>query len=173
MIITASLDITGAKNGDTFYFNLDDDFDYLYVRDYYRFIQITKETIVGDVIVKTSPPIVPMNQTVNGPIFTIGGAQNINSPVVVPYAAPSSFGPKVPPQFSGAPLKVSELNSSPINYFGHSAAKFPYGQDNNGNPNTQSNYKFLAITITSPDVPVGTILVESGIVYVSLKVYPK
>lgn len=171
--ITASLDLTGAKNGDTFYFNLDDDFDYLYVRDYYRYIQITKESIIGEVIVRTDPNIITLQETLNGPVFTIGGAENTSSGVTIPYAAPVGFGPKIPPQFSGASMRTFELNANPINYFGHSAAKFPYGQDNSGNPNTQTNYKFLAITISSIDVPVGTPLILSGIVYITLKVYPK
>lgn len=171
--ITVSLDLTGAKNGDTFYFNLDDDFNYLYMRDYYQYIQITKESIIGEVIVWTDPIVTVLQETANGPVFTIGGAQSTNSPVIVPYAAPSGFGPQVPPMFSGSELRTTELNANPINFFGHSAAKFPYGQDNNGNPDSQTNYRFLAITISSIDVPVGTVLINSGIVYVKLKVYPK
>jgi hypothetical protein len=171
--IHTSLDLTGAKNGETFYFNLDEDFDYLTVRDYYRYIQIVQSSIVGDVLVWTDPPVVATAVTPNGPLFTIGGAPNLQSPVVVPYAAPIAFGPKVPPQFSGAPLTLIELNSNPINYFGHSAAKFPYGQDNAGNPDARTNLRYLAITISSVDVPVGTVLIESGVVYVTLKVYSK
>jgi hypothetical protein len=171
--ITSSLDLAGAKNGDTFYFNLDEDFDYLTTRDYYRYIQITQNSIIDEVIVWTDPVIVATQITPNGPLFTIGGAQDLQSPVAVPYAATIAFGPKVPPQFSGSPLNVSEINGNPINYFGHSAAKFPYGQTNAGVPDNRTNLRYLAITISSIDAPVGTILIESGVVYVTLKVLSK
>lgn len=170
--IRAQLDLKGAKNGDTYYFNLDNNLNYLKNPNYTRFIKLTEQNIIGDVVVSTEP-FIQIYETNNGPLFTIGGALNTNSPVVVPYAAPSGFGPKNPPQFSGESLRTNEMNSNPINYFGHSAAKFPYGEDNSGNPNTNTNYIFLGITIYSSDIPIGKVIIEKGIVNVILKVYLK
>lgn len=172
--IRASLDLAGALAGDTLYFNKDNSTAYLTTRDYYRFIQITNESIIDDVIVSTlNDPVVTTAETANGPLFTIGGAQSTALPVVVPYAAPAGFGPQTPPQFSGAALRTNQLNANPVNYFGHSAAAFPYGEDNNGNPDLNTNYKYLAITVSSPDVATGTVLVTSGTVEITLKLISK
>jgi len=171
--VSAELDLAGISNGETLYFNLDNSFDYTTNRDYYRYIQITNQSIIGDVIVSTDPVVTTLSETANGPLFTIGGAPSIYSDVDVPYAAPAGFGPKIPPQFSGSSLRTNELNANPVNYFGHTAAGFPYGQDNSGNPDTNKNFKFLAITIRNPDLSLGVPIVESGVVKVIIKVYPK
>lgn len=171
--VTASLDLSGAVNGDTFYFNLDNSLEYRKMREYYRFIRITKESIIGEVDVYVDNPIQTVQETLNGPLFTIGGALNTSSRVVVPYAAPSFWVPLLPPQFNGSSLRTFEINQNPTNYFGHSAAKFPYGEDNNGNPDPIDNYQLLAITVSSIDFPLGTPLIVSGLVRVVLKVYTK
>lgn len=171
--VNANLDLSGMVNGDTLYFNRDNSTAYLNDRFYNRFITIDENCIIGDVLIRTEPYIQTFAETANGPLFTIGGAETIETPVVVPYAASSGFGPKIPPQFSGASLRTNQMNTNPNNYFGHTAARFPYGQDNSGNPNTNTKYKFLAITLTNPDQSLGTAIVEFGTIYVTLKVYPK
>jgi hypothetical protein len=171
--ITASLDLSGALNGETMYFNLDNSFEYIVNRDYKKYIILTQDTIVNEVIVWADPVILSSEVTANGPIFNIGGAETLKTPVVVPYAAPIAFGPKVPPQFSGAPVDIDSLNAKTINYFGHSAAKFPYGVTNNYVPDSRTNLNYLAITISNPDVLPLRRLVDSGIVHVQIRIHPK
>lgn len=171
--VTASLDLTGARNGETLYFNADNNLDYLNNRNYAKYHILTQDLIIGDVIVWTDPVIVTNAVTPNGPTFDVGGAESLTTPVVVPYGAPIGFGPKVPPQFSGAPITLSNLNAKTINYFGHSAAKFPYGETNASVPDTNTNYKYLALTIENSDLPPDTLLIESGTIHVRIRVYPK
>jgi hypothetical protein len=121
--LSVSLDLAGAMAGETLYFNEDNSTEYLKLRDYYRFIQITSDSIIGDVIVSTEPELVCID-TPNDIYFTIGGAANTRSPVVLPYAGQGVA--RAPPLFSGSSIPYSVINSHPINYFGHSAGKFPY-----------------------------------------------
>jgi len=164
--ITASLDLTGAKNGQTLYFNLDNNFDYLKDRDYSRYIIFTEKNIIDEVVVWADPLVVATQVSPNGPFFNIGGATNLNSAVSVFYAAPVGYGPKVPPDYSGAPLDIFNLNAKSINYFGHSAAKIPY-------QSTPENYRYLAITLVKTDIPVGQVLIESGVVRIQIRVFSK
>ncbi len=122
--LSVSLDLSGAMAGETLYFNEDNSTEYLKLRDYYKFIQITSDSLIGDVIVSTEPELVCID-TPNDIYFTIGGAANTRSPVVLPYAAYPGSG-KLPPLFSGSSISSAAMNLHPINYFGHSAAKFPY-----------------------------------------------
>jgi hypothetical protein len=170
--LTASLDLAGAINGDTLYFNLDNNVDYLTNRDYARYIILTQESIIDEVIAWADPVVVAQT-TPNGPLFNIGGAETLSSAVAVPYAAPIGFGPKIPPQFSGAPVNLASLNAKSINYFGHAAAKFPYGKTNALVVDPRTNLNYLAITVTNPDLPAQTPIVESGMVHVQLRVFPK
>jgi hypothetical protein len=171
--ITASLDLSGALNGETLYFNLDNNLNYIVNRDYKRYIILTQDTIVSEVIAWADPIILSSEITANGPIFNIGGAETLKTPVVVPYAAPIAFGPKVPPEFSGAPVDLISLNVKTINYFGHSAAKFPYGVTNDSDPDLRTNLNYLAITISNPDLAPLKQLVDSGTVHVQIRVHPK
>lgn len=171
-IIEASLELNEIRNGTTLYFNYDNSLKYLKSkRDYYNYIQIPKETVIDEVTVLTDPVVYTYTDNSN-PMFSIGGARDLNSPVTVLYAA-ANQGTYFRPQYQGEILSTSQLNSNPINYFGHSAAKFPYNQNNNGNPDSFDQYKFLALTIYDPLFPDRQPIVQSGVLHLLLKTYPK
>lgn len=179
--VTASLDVSGMRAGDTLYFNADNDIAYLQDPFYTNFVTLNENCIIGDVLVRTDPPVLLRNDL---PFSTIpfapellcalGGAESLTSEVVLPYAAPFGFGARAPPQFAGSPLSLGQLNQNPVNYFGHTAARFPYGVTNAGVPDTRTNLNYLAFTVYANSVyPIGTPLIASGRVYIKLKVYPK
>ena len=179
--VTASLDVSGMYAGDTLYFNSDNSTAYLNDPYYTQFVVINENCIIGDVLVQTDPPVllrndVPLNTTPFAPelLCAIGGAESLTSEVVLPYASPFGFGAQVPPRFAGSPLSLGQLNQNPVNYFGHTAARFPYGVTNDGVPDSRTNLNFLAFTLYANSMyPAGTPLIASGRVYVKLKVYPK
>ncbi len=179
--IQASLDLAGTVAGETLYFNEDNTIDYLSDPYYKKFWTLDGNNIVGDVFVQTDPKIVLYDNLTyladnTHPILCgIGGAPSLTSPVQLLYAAPPFYGPQTPPRFNGFPMTVGELNSNPLNVFGHTAARFPYGVTNALVPDTRTNLRYLGITFyeNGVNLPAGTPLVESGTVHVTFKVYPK
>lgn len=91
--ITGSLDLTGAVEGGTYFFNFDNDFTYASSRDYANFIIVDENMIISEVIVYTDPEI----DTVDGTTYlAIGGADYsdpIDNSVKVWWAAPPAYGP--------------------------------------------------------------------------------
>lgn len=183
--ITASLDLSGMLAGETLYFNQDNSTAYLSDPYYNGFITLDENVLVGDVLIRTSPPIVlfPRPRVANvstGNTYIpvtcgIGAAESLGAPVELLYCAPQNWGVQTPPQYNGALFTVEQLNANPISYFGHTAARFPYGVTNTLLPDTRTNLRYLGVTFYSDGVrlPVGTPLVESGTIHVTLKVYPK
>ena len=145
--IVASLDLTGAISGGTYYFNKENNLAYLDRLDYDKFYILDKNAIVDEVSVYAYPEVKATNLNVYGPIFLIGGAEDSFSETVLPYAAPSGYGPILPPGFSGAPLTVAQLNEGSVNIFGHVAAKFPYGVTNFGIPDPRTDLKYLSVSV--------------------------
>ena len=184
-VIEASLDISGKiEPGTTFYFNHDNTLDYMKTpRDYYDFIQITKDVFIDEVQVYTEPVVQFDDPNVSTVNFNIGGAKDVRSPPRILYASPSSYASQFPPNYSGRYLTTSEINSNPIGYFGHSGAKFPYGKNFNrynfsgldppfDDPYDQ--YKYLAMSIYPVDSSGNLItwpINITGTVHIVLKTY--
>jgi hypothetical protein len=172
--VQASLDLSGARTGDTLYFNLDNSLSYLTKREYTRFIILNENVLLGEVMVRTRPVIELLEPTMESPHFWIGGAADTQSAVMIPWAAPATYGPIPPPGFSGRYLTLNEINANPINPFGHTSAVFPYGIDTNGQPNTRADLRYLSISIL-PAQPTASseTVIKQGTVEVTVKVYPK
>jgi hypothetical protein len=151
--LNADLDMVDVKVGETYYFNSDNDFIYRTARDYNNFYTLDSSSIVDEVVVYAPVKLKASQETVYGPVLLIGGAQSTSSEVVIPYAAPTGYGPKVPPQFSGFPMRIADINSGSVNIFGHSAAKFPYGVTNYGVPDLRTDLKFLSVSILATPPP--------------------
>lgn len=178
--IQTSLDLKGTVAGETLYFNEDNSIDYLENPYYNKFWTVDGNSIIGDVFVHTDPKISLASNTYPGDVLQpilcgIGGAASLSDPVELMYLAPAFYGPQIPPRYNGFPLTVGQLNADPISYFGHTAARFPYGVTNDLIPDTRTNLRYLGITFYADggDLPAGTPLVESGVVHVTFKVYPK
>jgi hypothetical protein len=172
--------------GDTLYFNVDNSTAYLEDPFYTGFITIDGNSMIGDVIVRTDPVIrtfdtlpgigylIPPGIELSGLVCAIGGAESLAEPVVLPYSAPTGFGPQSPPKFCGSFMSIGELNQNPINYFGHTAARFPYGVTNSLVSDPRTNLNYLAFTIyANATFPVGTPAIQSGRLHLKMKVYPK
>ena len=162
--ITASLDLSGAVFGGTYYFNQDNNFTYSVVRDYAQYVVIDENSIIGEVAVYANSELISSTyaQDEEKDIYlSIGGAKSTSDPVSVYWAAPAGFGPytieDLPgPFYNGYPLTLDEVNAGPVNYFGHEGGHFPYDRDNEYKVDSSKKYKFLAVTISdeSPDFPV-------------------
>lgn len=177
--IQSSLDLSGARLGDTLYFNQDNSLAYLTDRDYKRFIILNQNVLLGEVMVRTQPTVELLDPESEAPVFWIGGAPDTQSEVAVPWAAPSDYGPIAPPGFSGRYLSLDEINANPINQYGHTSAIFPYGVNTNGDPDPRTDLRYLAISIL-PNLsarpltrPLPGTIIKQGTVQVTIKIYPK
>lgn len=170
--ISASLDLTGAVQGGTYYFNTDNNFNYSNVRDYSNFITIDENCVIAEVCVYSDPEIVISSDAEDAgyePYFAIGGSkgpvEGPQDPVQVWWAAPAPSGSWSPPYtidsgdpnpfYNGFPLSIDEVNQGPVNYFGHEGGHFPYYQNHAWEEDLYKKYKYLAVTIMdgAPSVP--------------------
>lgn len=166
-IITASLDLSGVKNYETLYFNYDNNLDYKHTRDYANYIKLSEQSILDEIVVSTNPLItIYPTPFAEGPQFSIGGAEDLQSPVFLKYAGPTGRY-ETKPNWNGWVMQTSEINSNPVTHFGHVAAKIPYDND------ATTLYRYLAITVIDSYYDVGVPIIESGTVHVSLRIYPK
>jgi hypothetical protein len=200
MYITASLDLSGAVDGGTYYFNLDNNYDYSKNADYGRFIIVDSKTVVSEVIVYSKDDLVSVDNLEDEPVLRIGGADKtdpVKPYVQVPWAAPAGTAPVLPPSFAWDDLSLEEVNVGAVNYFGHEGGHFPYNEDLDAKEDTSIQYKYLAVTV-NPDtainaqaqlsseakrkkklmraprsLPTGTPVIQKGNVNVILKVYPE
>lgn len=164
--LNASLDLSNAVYDGTYYFNLENNFNYAKSPSSYGQYHILNDNvIISEVVVKTNPDLLTVDD--NNTFFEIGGAADYASPVSVYWAAPAGYGPyNYPslgagqPYFNGYPLTESQVNGGSVNYFGHEAGHFPYFKkfnQSNGSlvDDASKNYKYLAVTIRNslPDYP--------------------
>lgn len=172
--VHVELDLSGMRKGETVFFNrenmrsVDPRFE-----SNIHYLTLDGNSIIGDVLVYAQPDLVSTSFGSSATTLTIGGAVSRSASVELPYAAPAGYGPRTPPQFSGAALTLAQVAARPVNYFGHTAAKFPYGQTNGGVPDARTNLKHVGVTVSHPTASVGAPLIESGTLHVILKVYTK
>jgi hypothetical protein len=168
--INASLDLANAVYDGTYYFNLENNYNYAKSPSSYGQYHIFNDNvIISEVVVKTNPNVLTVDDEKT--FFEIGGAADFSSPVSVLWAAPAAFGPYTyppavvgQPYFNGFPLSEAELNAGSVNYFGHEAGHFPYFKKYNQSTgllvdDASKSYKYLAVTIKTalpnyPDLPV-------------------
>lgn len=186
--VSASLDLSGAVNGGTYYFNYDNNYEYASVRDYSNYVVVDENVIISEVVVYANNDIVAVSSDPEDlPDFAIGGAAHpsVGGGVQVRWAAPAGSAPGV-----GANLDLNELNAGSVHLFGHEGGHHPYDFPNS------NTYKFLAIQVNpglvapaeakpasrsdrrklkllGKSLPVGTQVVEEGKITVVLKLYPK
>ena len=93
--VSGTLDLSGAVYNGTYYFNLENNYNYSTTRDYYDFIIADSNSVISEVTVYSSPDLDVVDEKT---YFAIGGADyTTNSPVKVWWAAPPGFGPFVRP----------------------------------------------------------------------------
>jgi len=186
--VSASLDLSGAVNGGTYYFNYDNNYEYASVRDYSNYVVVDENVIISEVVVYANNDLVPVSSDPEDlPDFAIGGAAHpsVGGGVQVRWAAPAGSAPG-----PGADLDLNELNAGSVHLFGHEGGHHPYDIPNS------NIYKFLAIQVNpgfvapaearpvsrsdrrklkliGKSLPVGTQYVEEGKITVVLKLYPK
>lgn len=171
--INASLDMANAVYDGTYYFNLENNYNYAKSpSNYGQYHILNDNVIISEVVVKTNPDILTVND--ESTFFEIGGAADYSSPVSVMWAAPAAFGPwnyspsfAGAPYFNGYPLSESQLNSGSVNYFGHEAGHFPYFKKYNQATgllvdDSSKNYKYLAVTVKE-DLPNYPVLVDNNL----------
>jgi hypothetical protein len=197
--LNASLDLAGAVDGGTYYFNLDNSLAYGVDRDYSRFVLVDDTMVISEVIAFADDDLVAVNEA---PVdLLIGGADRLDAVepyVKVPWAAPAQSGPVLPPGFNGEAVTIADVNNGTVNYYGHEGGHFPYFLDSLGNPDLSKRYKYLAVTVNPDSVrsrvaaesqelkarkkrlgpvlrslPSGPAVIESGRLTVILKIYPK
>lgn len=159
--IVGHLDLSGAVTGGIFYFNKDNNLSYIGQRNYDRFYIVDQNVIVDDVVVYTNPDFSVNETSVYGPVFLIGCSDSTQTETELLLAAPSGYGPKTPPQFSGAPLNFIQLNQGSVNVFGHTGARFPYGLTNFGTPDPRTDLKYLSVTVLSTPPPEYSLVIDN------------
>lgn len=200
LYLSGTLDLSGAVDGGTYYFNLDNNFDYASNPDYGRFIIVDHTSIISEVIVYSNDDLVAVDPN-NLPTLRIGGAnrQDVVEPYVkVPWGGPSGLLPVAPPSFSWDDLELADVNEGAVNYFGHEGGHFPYFEDLDSNPDPSNSYRYLAVTVNWENaaaasrslseeakqrkkrlmvrprsLPVGEKVIQSGNLSVVLKLYPQ
>jgi hypothetical protein len=147
--LSASLNLAGAVDGGTYYFNLDNSLEYAFDRDYSRFVIVDETSLISEVIVFAEDDLVPVDP--DGEVdLLIGGADRLDTVepwVKVPWAAPLQSAPVPPPGFVGDVVSIDEVNAGVVNYYGHEGGHFPYFVDQDDNPDLSQRYKYLAVTI--------------------------
>lgn len=190
--VSASLDLSGAVQNGTYYFNYDNNYNYASVRDYSNYVVVDENVIISEVVVYANNDIISASSDPEDtPNFLIGGAAApaVGGPVEVAWAAPAGSAPGV-----GSDFSLAELNAGSVHLFGHEGGHHPYDIPNS------TTYKFLAITVDpipvgpgserkvaqpvsrserrklkliGKSLPVGVKSVEEGKITVVLKLYPK
>lgn len=194
--LSGTLNLAGAVENGTYYFNLDNSLEYADNRDYNRYIMVDENALISEVIVFSDEDIVPVDGEEGALDFLIGGADKMNAldpAVVVPWAAPAGSAPVAPPGFVGDYVSWEEVNAGTVNYYGHEGGHFPYFNNGTG-PDLSKRYKYLAVTVKKdrslpePEhlgkglrqkkrvyrgLPDGDAVVAEGKISVILKIYPK
>jgi hypothetical protein len=184
--VSASLDLTGAVYGGTYYFNFDNNYEYASVRDYSNYVVADENVIISEVVVYTNQDVVAVDS--ENLDIAIGGAAHpsVGGGVQIKWAAPSGNAPGM-----GGNFTESDLNAGSVHLFGHEGGHHPYDQPNS------NTYKFLALQIVGVDnenpeaprvlsraerrkaklqgraLPAGLQAIEEGKITVVLKLYPK
>jgi len=187
--ISTHLDLAGVFVPDTgsttLYFNKDNNYNYLdplQSAEYFNFYPIDDNAVIGEVVAFSNPDIAdPLLQY----RFNIGGALDLESPVVDTWGGKTGFNPGL--------LDVNDISNASICYFGHE-----------GGSSVNQNGKYLAVTISQIAVPLNLAqqkkkeeeaakaskrprrkelrqtrqvvpgqTIASGILHVVVKVYPK
>jgi hypothetical protein len=186
--VSASLDLSGAVENGTYYFNYDNNYEYASVRDYSNYVVVDENVIISEVVVYANNDVIEADG-VSQLNFVIGGAAHpsVGGGVNVYWAAPAGSAPGV-----GNVFTLGELNAGSVHLFGHEGGHHPYDQPN------ANTYKFLAIQVDpnleapgsnkskvlsrtekrklkliGKTLPSGMKVVEEGKVTVVLKLYPK
>lgn len=200
--VQGTLDLAGAVDGGTYYFNLDNSFEYaLSNQTYGRYLIIDQTMLISEVIVFSNDDLLPVDP-LNSPDLRIGGADRfdpVEPYVKVPWAAPAGEPPVPPPGFVGGDLTLDDVNNGAVNYFGHEGGHFPYNEDLDAKEDTSVRYKYLAVTVNPQTainnaealteqarskarqkkafkaraLPTGSKVIESGHLSVILKIYPQ
>lgn len=198
--LNASLDLSGAVDGGTYYFNLDNNLAYGVDRDYSRFVLVDETMLISEVIAFSDDDLVPVDENATVDLL-IGGADKLDAiePYVkVPWAAPAQSGPVIPPGFNGDVVSLDDVNNGTVNYYGHEGGHFPYFINQDNDPDTSKRYKYLAVTVNPESarsrvkaeseetkarkkrlgaplrsLPSGPAVILSGRLTVILKIYPK
>lgn len=168
----------------TLYFNRDNNYKYLDpLNDYYGLHIIESTSVIGDVVVYSNPDLVS-NKNLR---FNVGGAVDTDSPVSVTWGGRTGF--------SAESLNKDDINNGQVCFFGHEG-----GHLINSSDDPDSNLRrYLAVTITElvgDEAPVAAqdnesvrsrhrerrqrllrqlqdYAVDSGVLHVTVKVYPK
>lgn len=201
--LSASLNLAGAVDGGTYYFNLDNSLEYAFDRDYSRFIIVDETSLISEVIAFAEDDLIPVDPMGDVELL-IGGADRLDADepwVKVPWAAPAQSPAAVPPSFVGDVVTTDEVNAGVVNYYGHEGGHFPYFTDKDNNPDLSQRYKYLAVTVNpgslsarmaaakakqadpnarkkrtlgaSRGLPRGEAVISQGSLKVLLKIYPK
>jgi hypothetical protein len=147
--VSASLNLAGAVDGGTYYFNLDNNLEYAFDRDYSRFVIVDETSLISEVIAFAEDDLVPVNPEADVQLM-IGGADRLNTDepwVIVPWAAPPQSAPVPPPGFVGDVVSIDDVNAGVVNYYGHEGGHFPYFTNLASNPDLSQRYKYLAVTV--------------------------
>lgn len=153
--ISAQLDLSGknAKNK-IYYFNKDNNFAYMSVRDYAGYYKIDENSVISEVVVYCSPDFA-YSGTLSNLRFRVGGAYApavtsvLADPAIQVWGGPTGNVP--------GPVSVAQLENAQSCHFGQE----PDGLQ-----------KFLSVKLSDVSSPASVSVVE-GQIYVVVKVYPK
>jgi hypothetical protein len=153
--ISAQLDLSG-KNAlnKVYYFNKDNNFSYMSVRDYAAYYKLDDNSLISEVVAYCSPDFAYSGNLANLR-FSIGGVQApsvtaaLANPPIDIWGGPTGSAPGV--------MSVVQLENAQSCHFGSE----PDGI-----------HKFLAVKLSDTSSPSSASVVE-GQIYVVLKVYPK
>ncbi|NBP58811.1 hypothetical protein EBU71_20155 [bacterium] len=154
--ISAQLNLAGKSAlNKVYYFNKDNDFSYLSIRDYAAYYKLDVNSVIGEVTAYCSPDFLYSGNLANLR-FRIGG---VEAPLVT--AAQANPDIDVWGGLTGnspGPLDASELEDGQSCY---------YGSEPEGAPK-----KYLAVKLSDTSSPSSASILR-GQIYVIVKVYPK
>jgi hypothetical protein len=154
--ISAQLNLAGKSAlNKVYYFNKDNNYDYLVKRDYASYYKIDDNSVIGEVTAYCSPDFL-YSGTLANLQFRIGGVE-------APLVTAGQANPAIdvwggPTGNSAGPLDVAELEDGQSCY---------YGSEPEGAPK-----KYLAVKLSDTSSP-SSASVLRGQIYIVMKVYPK
>jgi hypothetical protein len=149
--ITAQLDLSGkSSNNKVYYFNKDNNFEYLVNKNYSSFYKVDANAVIAEVTVYSSPDF-SYTGDLQYLYFDVGGAEApvLNNSNIDLWGGPTGNSP--------GSVSVEQLENAQSCLFGSEPA---------------GDKKYLAVNVYDDDGETNKFVVK-GQIYVVMKVYPK